>query len=162
VLPEINRSQPHPARIYDYFIGGDNHFAADRETAAQVLRRSPAAQAAARENRAFLGRAVRYLTAEASITQFLDIGSGLPATNNVHQVAQDITPSARVVYADNDPLVHAHAQALLASRDRHAYRRVGSTSSAPPPLVTVRLRDADGSAETRTDCGPPSLSVLSA
>jgi hypothetical protein len=115
VAPEINSAQPHPARIYDYFIGGDNHFAADRETAAQVLRRSPAAQVAARENRAFLGREVRYLTAEAGITQFLDIGSGLPATNNVHQVAQDITPSARVVYVDNDPLVHAHAQALLAS-----------------------------------------------
>jgi hypothetical protein len=115
VRPEINSSQPHPARIYDYFIGGENNFAADRETAAQVLRRSPAAQVAARENRAFLGRAVRYLTAEAGITQFLDIGSGLPATNNVHQVAQDIAPSARVVYVDNDPLVHAHAQALLAS-----------------------------------------------
>jgi S-adenosyl methyltransferase len=115
VLPEINSSQPHPARIYDYFIGGENNFAADRETAAQVLRRSPAVQVAARENRAFLGRAVRYLTAEAGITQFLDIGSGLPATNNVHQVAQDIAPSARVVYVDNDPLVHAHAQALLAS-----------------------------------------------
>jgi hypothetical protein len=71
VAPEINSSQPHPARIYDYFIGGDNHFAVDRETAAQVLRRSPAAQVAARENRAFLGRAVRYLTAEAGITQFL-------------------------------------------------------------------------------------------
>jgi S-adenosyl methyltransferase len=115
VIPEINSSEPHPARIYDYFIGGDNHFAADRETAAQVLRRSPAAQVAARENRAFLVRAVRYLTAEAGITQFLDIGSGLPATNNVHQVAQAITPSARVIYVDNDPLVHAHAQALLAS-----------------------------------------------
>ena len=115
MLPEINSSQPHPARIYDYFIGGENNFAADRDTAAQVLRRSPAAQVAARENRAFLGRAVRYLTAEAGITQFLDIGSGLPATNNVHQVAQDITPAARVVYVDNDPLVHAHAQALLAS-----------------------------------------------
>ena len=94
MAPEINSSQPHPARIYDYFIGGDNHFAVDRETAAQVLRRSPAAQVAARENRAFLGRAVRYLTAEAGITQFLDIGSGLPATNNVHQVAQAISPSA--------------------------------------------------------------------
>ena len=115
MLPEINSSQPHPARIYDYFIGGENNFAADRETAAKVLQRSPAAQVAARENRAFLGRAVRYLTAEAGITQFLDIGSGLPATNNVHQVAQDIDPSARVVYVDNDPLVHAHAQALLAS-----------------------------------------------
>jgi S-adenosyl methyltransferase len=115
VSPEINSSEPHPARIYDYFIGGKNHFAADRETAAQILRRSPSVPIAARENRAFLGRAVRYLTAEAGITQFLDIGSGLPTTNNVHEVAQEITPGSRVVYVDNDPLVLAHARELLAS-----------------------------------------------
>jgi hypothetical protein len=112
---EINASEPHSARIYDYFIGGKNHFAADRQTAAEVLRRSPAAHIAARENRSFLGRAVRYLTAEAGIRQFLDIGSGLPTTNNVHEVAQAIVPSARVVYADNDPLVLTHARALLTS-----------------------------------------------
>jgi hypothetical protein len=123
VALDINSSVPHPARIYDYFIGGTNHFAADRETAAQILQRSPTAQIAARENRAFLGRAVRYLSAEAGITQFLDIGSGLPTTSNVHQVAQEITPSARVVYVDNDPLVLAHAQALLdsAPEGRTAY-----------------------------------------
>jgi hypothetical protein len=113
--PEINTSEPHPARMYDYFIGGKNHFAADRETAAEVLRRSPSANIAARENRAFLGRAVRYLTAEAGIRQFLDIGTGLPTTSNVHEVAQDIAPAARVVYVDNDPLVLAHARALLTS-----------------------------------------------
>jgi hypothetical protein len=112
---DINTSEPHPARIYDYFIGGKNHFAADRETAAAILRRSPAANVAARENRAFLGRAVRYLTAEAGIRQFLDIGTGLPTTNNVHEVAQEADPSARVVYVDNDPLVLAHARALLTS-----------------------------------------------
>jgi SAM-dependent methyltransferase len=112
---EISTSEPHPARIYDYFIGGKNHFAADRETAAKVLRRSPSAYIAARENRSFLGRAVRYLTAEAGIRQFLDIGSGLPTTRNVHEVAQEIAPSAHVVYADNDPLVLAHARALLTS-----------------------------------------------
>ena len=113
--PEIDTAKPHPARIYDYFIGGKNHFAVDRETAAAVLRRSPAAHIAARENRAFLGRAVRYLTAEAGIRQFLDIGAGLPATGNVHEVAQRSAPSAHVVYADNDPLVLAHARALLTS-----------------------------------------------
>jgi hypothetical protein len=113
--PEVNTSVPHPARMYDYLIGGKNHFAADRETAAEVLRRSPSARIAARENRSFLGRAVRYLTAEAGITQFLDIGTGLPTTSNVHDVAQAITPSARVVYVDNDPLVLAHARALLTS-----------------------------------------------
>jgi len=113
--PEVNTSEPHPARIYDYFIGGKNHFAADRETAAQVLRRSPSAHIAARENRGFLGRAVGFLAAEAGIRQFLDIGTGLPTTNNVHEVAQEIAPSARVVYVDNDPLVLTHARALLTS-----------------------------------------------
>ena len=101
--------------MYDYFIGGKNHFAADRQTAAKVLRHSPSIRVAARENRAFLGRAVRYLAAEAGIRQFLDIGTGLPTTNNVHEVAQESAPSARVVYVDNDPLVLAHARALLTS-----------------------------------------------
>ena len=113
--PEIDTSRPHSARMYDYFIGGKNHFAADRETAAEVLRKSPSVRIAARENRAFLGRAVRYLTAEAGIRQFLDIGTGLPTTNNVHEVAQAAEPSSRVVYVDNDPLVLAHARALLTS-----------------------------------------------
>jgi SAM-dependent methyltransferase len=101
--------------MYDFFIGGKNHFAADRQTAAEVLRNSPFVRIAARENRAFLGRAVRYLAGEAGIRQFLDIGTGLPTTNNVHEVAQAVAPSSRVVYVDNDPLVLAHAQALLTS-----------------------------------------------
>jgi S-adenosyl methyltransferase len=113
--PEIDTSRPHSARVYDYMIGGKNNFAADRAVAEQVLRHSPNAHTGARENRAFLGRAVRYLTAEAGIRQFLDIGTGLPTTGNVHDVAQAIAPSARVVYADNDPLVLAHARALLTS-----------------------------------------------
>jgi S-adenosyl methyltransferase len=101
--------------MYDYFIGGKNHFAADRETALKVLRYSPSIRVAARENRAFLGRAIRYLAAEAGIRQFLDIGTGLPTTENVHEVAQAIAPTSRVVYVDNDPLVLAHARALLTS-----------------------------------------------
>ena len=113
--PEIDTSRPHSARVYDYMIGGKNNFAADRETAAQVLRHSPNAHTAARENRAFLGRAVRYLTAEAGTRQFLDIGTGLPTTNSVHEVAQSVDPSCRIVYADNDPLVLVHARALLTS-----------------------------------------------
>jgi hypothetical protein len=121
----IDSSQPHEARVYDYFLGGTNNFAADREAAEEVLRYSPFVRTAARENRAFLGRAVRYLAAEAGIRQFLDIGAGLPATASVHSVAQAVEPSARVVYADNDPLVLAHARALLASapEGRTAYIR---------------------------------------
>ncbi len=112
---EIDTSRPHPARMYDYFLGGKNHFAADRQTADTVLAVAPTTRISARENRAFLGRAVRYLVAEAGIRQFLDIGTGLPTANNVHEVAQAVEPSARVVYADNDPLVLAHARALLTS-----------------------------------------------
>ena len=115
VPAEIDTSKPHPARMYDYVLGGKNHFAADRETAKKMLAAAPHARTGARENRAFLGRVVRYLAAEAGIRQFLDIGTGLPTTNNVHEVAQAVTPSARVVYVDNDPLVLAHARALLTS-----------------------------------------------
>jgi hypothetical protein len=114
-VPEIDTSRPHPARMYDYYLGGKNHFAADRETAEKGLATWQSGRLAARENRAFLGRAVRFLAAEAGIRQFLDIGTGLPTTNNVHEVAQSVAPSARVVYADNDPLVLAHARALLSS-----------------------------------------------
>ena len=112
---EIDVSRPHPSRIYDYLLGGKDNFAADRETASVALEAWPTARTAARENRAFLGRAARYLAAEAGVTQFLDIGSGLPSVDNVHEVAQDVLPAARVVYVDNDPIVHAHARALLAS-----------------------------------------------
>jgi hypothetical protein len=113
--PEIDTRRPHPARVYDYLIGGKNNFAADRKTAASVLLKSPNARIAPRENRAFLGRAVRFLTAEAGVRQFLDIGTGLPTANNVHEVAQAIAPSSRIVYVDNDPLVLTHARALLTS-----------------------------------------------
>jgi hypothetical protein len=113
---EIDTSRPHPARMYDYLLGGKDNFAADRETVSIALEAWPAARTASRENRAFLGRAVRYLAEEAGVTQFLDIGSGLPSVGNVHEVAQDVLPSAHVVYVDNDPIVHAHARALLASK----------------------------------------------
>jgi hypothetical protein len=113
--PEIDTSRPHAARIYDYFLGGKNHFAADRDVAEKSLASIPSGRVGAREQRAFLGRAVRYLAGEAGIRQFLDIGTGLPTADNVHEVAQVIAPSARVVYVDNDPLVLAHARALLTS-----------------------------------------------
>ena len=110
---EIDTSRPHPARIYDYSLGGKNHFAADREVAEKAWARMPTGRTAARENRWFLGRVVRYLAAEAGIRQFLDIGTGLPTTDNVHEVAQRVAPESRVTYVDNDPLVLAHARALL-------------------------------------------------
>ena len=94
-VPEIDTSRPHPARMYDSYIGGKNHFAADRATADKALAAWPDGRTGLRENRKFLGRVVRYLAAEAGIRQFLDIGSGLPAANNVHEVAQAAAPAAR-------------------------------------------------------------------
>src|SRR6266705_3750444 len=113
--PGIDTTKPHTARIYDYYLGGKDNFAADRRTAEQAMESWPAVRTAVRENRAFLGRAVRFLVAEAGIRQFLDIGTGLPSANNVHEVAQGLVPSCRVVYVDNDPIVLAHARALLTS-----------------------------------------------
>jgi S-adenosyl methyltransferase len=111
----IDTSRPHPARTYDYFLGGKNNFAADREVADKVIAGWPGILIGVRENRKFLARAVRYLTGEAGVRQFLDIGTGLPTANNTHEVAQAVAPAARIVYVDNDPLVLAHARALLTS-----------------------------------------------
>jgi S-adenosyl methyltransferase len=113
--PEIDTSRPHSARMYDYYLGGKNHFAADRELADRAAQNRPVMRTGPREQRKFLGRVVRYLVAEAGIRQFLDIGTGLPTTDNVHEIAQRVAPSSRVVYVDNDPLVLAHARALLTS-----------------------------------------------
>ncbi len=111
--PGFDITKPHSARVYDYYLGGKDHFAADRETGQKAMQSWPAVRTAVRENRAFLGRAVRYLAAEAGIRQFLDIGAGLPSADNVHEVAQAVAPESRVVYVDNDPIVLAHARALL-------------------------------------------------
>ena len=108
----IDTTVPTTARMYDFWLGGHDNFAADRAAALKVSEAAPEAQLMAVENRKFLRRAVRYLAAEAGITQFLDIGTGLPTQGNVHQVAQDINPDARVVYVDNDPMVLAHSRAL--------------------------------------------------
>ncbi len=110
----IDISRPNPARIYDALLGGKDNYPADRNAAHDILNVAPQARRGAKENRAFLQRAVRYLAAEAGIRQFLDIGTGLPTQGNVHQVAQAVAPDARVVYVDHDPVVHVHANALLA------------------------------------------------
>jgi S-adenosyl methyltransferase len=109
----FDTSVPNPARMYDYFLGGKDHFPADKAAAEQLLATVPLTRVGARENRAFLQRAVGFLAGEAGIRQFLDIGTGLPTQGNVHEVAQAVAPDARVVYVDNDPIVHAHANALL-------------------------------------------------
>jgi hypothetical protein len=106
---------PHPARIYNYWLGGKDNFAADRAAAEQAMAVNPLVVAGVRANRGFLGRAVRYLAAEAGIRQFLDIGTGLPTADNTHEVAQRAAPESKIVYVDNDPIVLLHANALLTS-----------------------------------------------
>ena len=106
----------HPARVYNVWLGGKDHFAPDRDAAQKVAGCRPQVVAGARANRQFLGRVVRYLAGTRGVGQFLDIGTGLPAPDNTHELAQALNPAARVVYADNDPVVLAHARALLTSR----------------------------------------------
>jgi hypothetical protein len=114
-LPQINTGVPHPARVYDYFLGGKDNFEADRVAAEAAIKTFPRTAESARAARAFLRRIVRFLAAEVGIRQFLDIGTGLPSGENVHQVAQAVAPDARIVYVDNDPIVLLHAKALLTS-----------------------------------------------
>jgi SAM-dependent methyltransferase len=113
--PEIDTSVPHEARMYDYWLGGKDNYAPDRALGDMIRERIPTISTMARANRAFVGRAVRYLVREAGIRQFLDIGTGIPTTPNLHQTAQELDPSARVVYVDKDPIVLAHARALMTS-----------------------------------------------
>jgi hypothetical protein len=127
---EIDTSKPHPARMYDAYLDGTDNYPVDREAVRRVLRDFPEARAIARANRAFLQRAVRYLAGQAGIRQFLDIGTGIPSAGNVHEVAGQVAPDSRVVYVDNNPIVHVHANALLTGS--------GSTS-----IVLADLRDPE-------------------
>jgi hypothetical protein len=113
--PGFDTTVAHSARVYDYWLGGKDNFEADRKVAEAVIAARPTVVRDIRANREFLGRAVRYLAAEAGIRQFLDLGTGIPAADNTHEVAQKAAPESRIVYVDNDPIVLAHARALLAS-----------------------------------------------
>jgi len=115
VESRFNPDVPHAARVYNYWLGGKDHFDADRRAAEAVVAHRPEVVAGARANRAFLARVVRYLAAECGIRQFLDIGIGLPAPASTHEVAQAVAPDNRIVYVDNDPLVLVYARALLTS-----------------------------------------------
>jgi SAM-dependent methyltransferase len=106
----------HPARVYAYWLGGKDHYPVDRQVAEEVMRLRPEVVASVRANRNFLARVVRFLAADCGIRQFLDIGTGLPAPYNTHEVAQDVAPQCRIVYVDNDRLVLAYARALLTSK----------------------------------------------
>jgi hypothetical protein len=114
-VSRLHTEVPHVARVYDYWLDGKDNFTADRVAAEETIAAFPGIRLSAQANRAFLRRTVRYLAAEEGIRQFLDIGTGLPAADNTHEVSQAIAPESRVVYVDNDPLVLAHARALLTS-----------------------------------------------
>ena len=122
----IDTNMAHIARVYDYWLGGKDNFAADRAAANLALDAYPDMVTSVRANRAFLARVVRYLAGEAGIRQFLDIGTGIPTADNTHEVAQSVAPSSRIVYVDNDPIVLAHARALLTSGPEGATSYVGT------------------------------------
>jgi S-adenosyl methyltransferase len=139
--PDLDTEHAHPARVYNYWLGGKDNFAADREAAEHAISANPGIVADVRANRAFLVRTVRHLTTECGIRQFLDIGTGLPTASNTHEVAQTAAPDARIVYVDNDPVVLSHAQALLSS-----------TAEGATAYLEADLRDTAGilRAATRT------------
>jgi hypothetical protein len=150
--PAFDTTVPHASRMYDYLLGGKDNFAVDREAAEQLVAIDPDVRRAVRANRAFHGRAVRYLAGEAGVRQFLDIGTGIPAADNTHEVAQRVAGDARIVYVDNDPVVLAHARALLTSA--HA----GTVS-----YLDSDLRDPDtilAAARQRLDFGAPVAIML--
>jgi len=139
----IDTSVAHPARVYDYWLGGKDNFAADREAAERVLAVAPGLRWRIQANRRFLARAVRYLAEDAGIRQFLDIGTGIPSANNTHQVAQEVTPGARIVYVDNDPIVLSHAQALLTSGPQGATQYVDGDVREPGPIIESAAETLD-------------------
>jgi S-adenosyl methyltransferase len=151
-IPKINTSVPHPARVYDYFLGGKDNFEADRAAAEAAINAFPRTAESARAARAFLRRVVRFLAADAGIRQFLDIGTGLPSGENVHQVAQSTAPDARIVYVDNDPIVLLHAQALLTSSPEGAVAYLDADLRDPEKIL--------GEAAKTLDLGQPMAVLL--
>jgi S-adenosyl methyltransferase len=133
--PEINTSVAHPARRYDYWLGGKDNFPADQASGDAIEAAFPTIRMTVMENRRFLVRAVRFLAGELGIRQFLDIGTGIPTSPNVHEVAQSIAPDSRVVYVDNDPIVLAHARALLRSGPQGATAYMDADLREPDKIL---------------------------
>jgi S-adenosyl methyltransferase len=131
----VDASAAHFARVYDYWLGGKDNFAVDRNAAEEAKKAFPSVAKSARANRAFLARAVRFLAGEAGIRQFLDVGTGIPTRNNTHEVAQAVAPESRIVYVDNDPVILAHARALLASHEAGAVEYLDADLRDPQQIV---------------------------
>jgi O-methyltransferase involved in polyketide biosynthesis len=139
----LDTTVSHSARIWNYWLGGKDNFAVDREAGDRVEAMLPIIVVQARADRAFLGRAVRYLAGEAGIRQFLDIGTGLPTADNTHEVAQRVAPEARIVYVDNDPLVLSHARALLTSSREGVCNYIDADLRDPDKILTEAARTLD-------------------
>jgi O-methyltransferase involved in polyketide biosynthesis len=139
----FDTSVAHNARVWNYWLGGKDNFAADRETGDRVLAMFPGIVGVARADRAFLGRAVRFLAAEAGIRQFLDIGTGLPTAANTHEVAQLAAPESRIVYVDNDPLVLTHARALLTSAPPGVTAYIDADVHHPSRIIDIAAQTLD-------------------
>ena len=142
-MPEFDTSVAHVARVYDYWLGGKDNFAADRAAGDQAIQAFPNIPLSARANRAYQARVVRFLAGEAGIRQFLDIGTGIPTANHTHQVAQSVAPESRVVYVDNDPVVLLHARALLASHPAGATDYVDADLRDPQKILDDAARLLD-------------------
>src|SRR5579864_6174872 len=142
-MSDFDTSVPHIARVYDYWLGGKDNFAADRALGERTLQAYPNLVFSVRANRAFLARAVRFLAAEERIRQFLDIGTGIPTGNNTHEVAQRIAPESRIVYVDNDPLVLVHARALLTSTAEGVCDYVDGDLHDPDGILAEAARTLD-------------------
>ena len=142
-MPDFDTSVPHSARVYDYWLGGKDNFAADREVGEQTIAAYPNVVFSVRAGRAFLARAVRFLVTECGITQFLDVGTGIPTANNTHEVAQRFAPASRIVYVDNDPIVLSHAQALLKSDPEGACDYIDADMHDTAGIITAASRTLD-------------------
>ena len=140
---QIDTTVPHSARIWNYWLGGKDNYAVDRQVGEHVAKLFPNIVDEARFSRAFLRRVVRYLTGEGGIRQFLDVGTGLPTVDNTHQIAQQIAPESRIVYVDNDPLVLAHARALLTSSSEGVAEYVGADVHDPGKILAEAARTLD-------------------
>jgi S-adenosyl methyltransferase len=139
----IDSTVPHSARIWNYWLGGKDNYAVDREAGDQYVKAYPGIVDVARAGRAFIARAVRFLAAEAGIRQFLDVGTGLPTADNTHQIAQRAAPESRIVYVDNDPLVLAHARALLTSTPEGATDYIDADMRDPEALLARAAASLD-------------------
>ena len=139
----IDPSVAHIARIQDYWLGGKDHFEADRVAGDEAVAQLPDMVASVRNTRAFLGRTVRFLAAEAGIRQFLDIGTGIPTASNTHEVAQGVAPACKVVYVDNDPMVLAHARALLTSSPQGQCAYIDADIREPEKILAAAAKVLD-------------------